>query len=414
MTDTTATSIAPQPSASLPSAQATAFTVILAVSFCHGINDIMQSLLPAIYPLLKENYGLDFWQIGLLTFTFQVTASLLQPVIGMITDKRPMPYSLPYGMASSLIGLIVLAYAGHYALLLVGASLIGIGSAIFHPESSRIARFASGGRFGLAQSLFQVGGNFGQSMGPLLAAFIVVPFGQTSISWFAVGSLIGIIVLSRVGGWYSRMRAAQGNRKAANFVSPFPRKKVMGALIVLTLLVLTKNAYIASLSSYYTFYSIHKFGVSVQMSQVMLFLFLGASALGILLGGPFGDRYGQKAMIWFSIVGVLPFTLALPYANFEWTMVLTVLIGLILSSAFSNIVVFAQELVPGRVGTIAGIFFGFAFGMGGIAAAVLGVVADMKGIDFVFQICSYLPLLGLLTVFLPNMKEARKAQAAAR
>ncbi|ESW66641.1 MULTISPECIES: MFS transporter [unclassified Mesorhizobium] len=414
MTDTTATSIAPQPSASLPSAQATAFTVILAVSFCHGINDIMQSLLPAIYPLLKENYGLDFWQIGLLTFTFQVTASLLQPVIGMITDKRPMPYSLPYGMASSLIGLIVLAYAGHYALLLVGASLIGIGSAIFHPESSRIARFASGGRFGLAQSLFQVGGNFGQSMGPLLAAFIVVPFGQTSISWFAVGSLIGIIVLSRVGGWYSRMRAAQGNRKAASFVSPFPRKKVMGALIVLTLLVLTKNAYIASLSSYYTFYSIHKFGVSVQMSQVMLFLFLGASALGILLGGPFGDRYGQKAMIWFSIVGVLPFTLALPYANFEWTMVLTVLIGLILSSAFSNIVVFAQELVPGRVGTIAGIFFGFAFGMGGIAAAVLGVVADLKGIDFVFQICSYLPLLGLLTVFLPNMKEARKAQAAAR
>ncbi|MGX5839527.1 MFS transporter [Mesorhizobium sp. ArgA1] len=413
MTDTTATSIAPQPSASLPSVQATAFTVILAVSFCHGINDIMQSLLPAIYPLLKENYGLDFWQIGLLTFTFQVTASLLQPVIGMITDKRPMPYSLPYGMASSLIGLIVLAYAGHYALLLVGASLIGIGSAIFHPESSRIARFASGGRFGLAQSLFQVGGNFGQSMGPLLAAFIVVPFGQTSISWFAVGSLIGIIVLSRVGSWYSRMRAAQGNRKAASFVSPFPRKKVMGALAVLTLLVLSKNAYIASLSSYYTFYSIHKFGVSVQMSQVMLFLFLGASALGILLGGPFGDRYGQKAMIWFSIVGVLPFTLALPYANFEWTMVLTVLIGLILSSAFSNIVVFAQELVPGRVGTIAGIFFGFAFGMGGIAAAVLGVIADMKGIDFVFQVCSYLPLLGLLTVFLPNMKEARKAQATA-
>ncbi len=413
MTDTTAASIAPQPSASLPSVQATAFTVILAVSFCHGINDIMQSLLPAIYPLLKENYGLDFWQIGLLTFTFQVTASLLQPIIGMITDKRPMPYSLPYGMASSLIGLIVLAYAGHYALLLVGASLIGIGSAIFHPESSRIARFASGGRFGLAQSLFQVGGNFGQSMGPLLAAFIVVPFGQTSISWFAVGSLIGIIVLSRVGGWYSRMRAAQGSRKAASFVSPFPRRKVMGALAVLTLLVLTKNAYIASLSSYYTFYSIHKFGVSVQMSQVMLFLFLGASALGILLGGPFGDRYGQKAMIWFSIVGVLPFTLALPYANFEWTMVLTVLIGLILSSAFSNIVVFAQELVPGRVGTIAGIFFGFAFGMGGIAAAVLGVVADMKGIDFVFQVCSYLPLLGLLTVFLPNMKEARKAQATA-
>ncbi|TGQ16630.1 MFS transporter [Mesorhizobium sp. M2E.F.Ca.ET.166.01.1.1] len=409
LTDTTANSVAAPATASSTSAQATVFAVILSVSFCHGINDIMQSLLPAIYPLLKENYGLDFWQIGLLTFTFQVTASLLQPVIGMITDKRPMPYSLPWGMASSLVGLIVLAYAGHYVLLLVGASLIGIGSAIFHPESSRIARFASGGRFGLAQSLFQVGGNFGQSMGPLLAAFIVVPFGQASISWFAIGSLIGIFVLWQVGGWYSRMRAAQATRKQVAHVSPFPRKKVMGALAVLTLLVLTKNAYIASLSSYYTFYSIHKFGVSVQTSQVMLFLFLGASALGILLGGPFGDRYGQKAMIWFSIVGVLPFTLALPYANLEWTMVLTVMIGLILSSAFSNIVVFAQELVPGRVGTIAGIFFGFAFGMGGIAAAVLGVIADMKGIDFVFQVCSYLPLLGLLTVFLPNMKEARKA-----
>ena len=409
MTDTTATAEAASAPASHTSAQATAFTVILAVSFCHCINDIMQSLLSAIYPLLKENYGLDFWQIGLLTFTFQVTASLLQPLIGMVTDKRPMPYSLPYGMASSLIGLIVLAYAGHYGLLLIGASMIGIGSAIFHPESSRIARFASGGRFGLAQSLFQVGGNFGQAMGPLLAAFIVVPFGQTSISWFAVGSLIGIIVLWQVGGWHSRLRASQASRKTASFASPFPRRKVMGALVVLTLLVLTKNAYIASISSYYTFYAIHKFGVSVQMSQVMLFLFLGASALGILLGGPFGDRYGQKAMIWFSIVGVLPFTLALPYANFEWTMVLTVLIGLILSSAFSNIVVFAQELVPGRVGMIAGIFFGFAFGMGGIAAAVLGVVADMKGIDFVYQVCSYLPLLGLLTVFLPNMREARKA-----
>ncbi|CAH2407555.1 MFS transporter [Mesorhizobium escarrei] len=410
MTDTTATSAATPATASHTSAQATAFSVILAVSFCHCVNDIMQSLLSAIYPLLKDNYRLDFWQIGLLTFTFQVTASLLQPLIGMVTDKRPMPYSLPYGMASSLIGLIVLAYAGHYWLLLIGASLIGIGSAIFHPESSRIARFASGGRFGLAQSLFQVGGNLGQAIGPLLAAFIVVPFGQTSIAWFAAGSLIGIIVLWRVGGWYSRLRASLASRKAADFVSPFPRRKVMGALAVLTLLVLTKNAYVASLASYYTFYAIDKFGVSVQMSQVMLFLFLGASALGILLGGPFGDRYGEKAMIWFSIVGVLPFTLALPYANFEWTMILTVLIGLILSSAFPNIVVFAQELVPGRVGMIAGIFFGFAFGMGGIAAAVLGVVADLKDIDFVFQICSYLPLLGLLTVFLPNMRQARKLE----
>jgi len=413
LTDTTATPATPPAPAGLSSAQATAFTVILAVSFGHFINDIMQSLLSAIYPLLKDNYSLDFWQIGLLTFTFQVTASLLQPVVGIITDKRPMPYSLPWGMASSLVGLVVLAYAGHYWLLLAGASLIGIGSAIFHPESSRIARLASGGKHGLAQSLFQVGGNAGQAMGPLLAAFIVVPFGQTSIAWFAVGSLVGIVVLWQVGNWYVRLRARSATRPAAGHVSPFPRSRVAWALVILTVLVLSKNAYIASLSSYYTFYTIQKFGVSVQMSQVLLFLFLGASALGILLGGPFGDRYGQKAMIWFSIVGVLPFTLALPYANLEWTIVLTILIGLILSSAFSNIVVFAQELVPGRVGMVAGIFFGFAFGMGGIAAALLGVVADHKGIDFVYRICSYLPLLGLLTVFLPNMKQARRLAAKA-
>ena len=383
--------------------------VILAVSLCHGINDIMQSLLSAIYPLLKDNYGLDFWQIGLLTFTFQMTASMLQPVVGMVTDKKPMPYSLPYGMASSLVGLIVLAYAGHYWILLLGASLIGVGSAVFHPESSRIARLASGGKHGLAQSLFQVGGNAGQAAGPLLAAFIVVPFGQTSIAWFAFGSLIGILVLWRVSGWYARLRSAMKNRKAATFVSPFSKTRVGWALAVLTLLVLTKNAYIASLTSYYTFYVIARFDVSVQMSQVLLFAFMGASALGILLGGPFGDRYGQKAMIWFSIVGVLPFTLALPYANLEWTVILTVIIGLILSSAFSNIVVFAQELVPGRVGMIGGIFFGLAFGVGGISAALLGIVADMKGIDFVFRLCSYLPFLGLLTIFLPNMKEAKKA-----
>jgi FSR family fosmidomycin resistance protein-like MFS transporter len=411
LTETTVTASQAGAPATRPSVQATVFAVILAVSFCHCVNDIMQSLLAAIYPLLKDNYGLEFWQIGLLTFTFQVTASLLQPVIGMFTDRKPMPYSLPWGMASSLVGLVVLAYAGHYWLLLAGASMIGIGSAIFHPESSRIARLASGGRHGLAQSLFQVGGNFGQSMGPLLAAFIVVPFGQDSIAWFAIGSLIGIVVLWQVGGWYNRYRAAMASRKSTPFVSPFAKNRVMWSLVVLALLVFTKNAYIASISSYYTFYAIHKFGVSVQMSQIMLFLFLGASALGILLGGPFGDRYGQKAMIWFSIVGVLPFTLALPYANFEWTMVLTVLIGLILSSAFSNIVVFAQELVPGRVGMIAGIFFGFAFGMGGIAAAVLGVVADVRGIDYVYQICSFLPFAGLLTIFLPNMRETKKKAA---
>ena len=404
MTDTTATpGRAP--------AQAAAFAIILAVSFGHFINDIMQSLLSALYPMLKEDFRLDFWQIGLLTLTFQMTASFLQPVVGIITDKRPMPYSLPWGMTASMFGLIVLAFAGHYWLLLAGASLIGIGSAIFHPESSRIARLASGGRHGLAQSLFQVGGNFGQAIGPLLAAFIVVPFGQASIAWFAIGSLMGILVLWQVGGWYSRMRVVLSSHKQASFVSPFSRRKVMWTLVILTLLVLTKNAYMAGLSSYYTFYVIEKFDVSVQMSQVLLFAFLGASALGILLGGPFGDRYGQKAMIWFSIVGVLPFTLALPYANLEWTIVLTVIIGLILSSAFSNIVVFAQELVPGRVGTIGGIFFGLAFGMGGIAAALLGIVADARGIAYVFHICSYLPLLGLLTIFLPNLKHQNPAKS---
>jgi len=390
-------------------AQNTAFVVILAVSFCHMVNDIMQSLLAAIYPLLKESYQLDFWQIGLLTFTFQVTASLLQPVIGMYTDRRPLPYSLPWGMASSMVGLFVLAYAGHYWILLAGAAMIGIGSAVFHPESSRVARLASGGRFGLAQSLFQVGGNFGQSLGPLLAAFIVVPFGQGSVAWFAALALLGIVVLWQVGAWYARYRANSVRKPHSSLMPPLPRRRVMLALVILTLLTFSKNAYMASISSYYTFYAIEKFGVSVQTSQVLLFLFLGAAALGILLGGPFGDRYGQKAMIWFSILGVLPFTLALPYANFEWTVVLTILIGLILSSAFSNIVVFAQELVPGRVGMIAGIFFGFAFGMGGIAAALLGVLADHKGIDYVYWVCSFLPLVGLLTVFLPGDVAKRRA-----
>ena len=392
------------------STSSTAFAVILAVSLCHGINDIMQSLLSAIYPLLKDNYGLDFWQIGLLTFTFQVTASLLQPIVGLVTDRKPMPFSLPAGMTASLIGLVVIAYAGHYWALLAGASLIGIGSSIFHPESSRIARLASGGRHSLAQSLFQVGGNAGQAIGPLLAAFVVVPFGQTSVAWFALGALVGIIMLYRVGNWYRQLqtRIAAG-ATAAGSALVLPRGRLVWTLVILTMLVLSKNAYMAGLSSYYTFYVIEKFGVSVQMSQILLFAFLGACALGILLGGPFGDRFGQMAMIWFSVVGVIPFALALPYANYEWTIVLTILIGLIMSSAFSNIVVLAQELVPGRVGMIAGIFFGFAFGMGGIAAAVLGVMADARGIEYIYRICSYLPLIGLLTVLLPRMKPERTA-----
>lgn len=405
MSDTAAATTASQPTTtpqSSAAARATTFAIILAVSFGHMVNDIMQSLLSAIYPLLKDNYSLTYMQIGLLTFTFQVTASLLQPAIGLYTDKRPLPFSLPWGMASSLIGLVVLAYAGDYWLLLLGAAMIGIGSAVFHPEASRVARLASGGRFGLAQSLFQVGGNFGQSLGPLLAAFVVVPFGQHSVAWFTLMAAAGIFVLFRVGRWYAAYRAEAAKRPQPPSASTLPRARVLWALAILTILVFSKNAYTASIASYYTFYVIERFGAGVQEAQILLFIFLGAVALGTLLGGPFGDRFGHKAMIWFSILGVLPFTLALPYANYEWTIVLSILIGLILSSAFSNIVVFAQELVPGRVGMIAGIFFGFAFGMGGIAAAVLGVIADHQGIEFVYRLCSYLPIAGLLTVFLPG------------
>ena len=391
-------------------AEGAVFSVILAVSFCHFINDVMQSLLSALYPMLKRDYQLEFWQIGLLTMAFMATASLLQPAIGLYTDRRPMPYSLPVGMGSSMIGLVLLATAHSYPMLLLGAVCIGLGSAIFHPESSRVARLASGGRYGLAQSTFQVGGNFGQAMGPLLAAFIVVPYGQGSVAWFALAALVGIVVLRQVGVWYSaHLKTAHLRKPPASRFPGLPRGRVATALVILALLTFTKNGFTAGISSYYTFYVIEKFGVSVQQSQVMLFLFLGASALGILLGGLFGDRFGPKTVIWFSILGVLPFTLALPYADFVWTNVLVVVIGLILSSAFPAIIVFAQELVPGRVGMVAGIFFGFAFGMGGIAAAVLGVVADSKGIEYVFDVCSYLPLVGLLTIFLPNTGAARAA-----
>jgi MFS transporter, FSR family, fosmidomycin resistance protein len=384
-----------------------AYSIILAVSFCHLLNDMMQALLPAIYPMLKDDFGLSFLQIGLLTFTFQVTASILQPLVGLYTDKRPMPYSLPFGMASTLVGLILLAKAAHYPLLILGAALIGFGSAIFHPESSRMARFASGGRYGLAQSLFQVGGNFGTAIGPLLAAFIVVPRGQDSVAWFSVAALLGMFILWQVGNWYSRYRVANASRALPSRTLPFSRRRVALALGVLALLVFTKNIYMASITSYYTFFVIEKFGVSVSQAQVLLFIFLGGAAAGTVIGGPIGDRYGAKFVIWFSILGVLPFTLALPYVDLTWTPWLTAIIGLVLASAFPAIVVFAQELVPGRVGMIAGLFFGFAFGMGGIAAAVLGIVADSRGIEFVYLVCSYLPLLGLLTVFLPAMGEGR-------
>ncbi|MCX8573014.1 MULTISPECIES: MFS transporter [Hyphomicrobiales] len=385
--------------------------ILLAVSFSHFLNDVMQSLISSLYPMLKNDYKLDFWQIGLLTTTFQVTASLLQPVIGMYTDKKPLPFSLPIGMCLTLIGLLTLAFAHSYEMLLVGSAFVGLGSAIFHPESSRVARLASGGRFGLAQSLFQVGGNFGSALGPLLAAFIVVPLGQGGIAWFSIAAMVGIVVLVRVSVWYSRHIVSAAKRAAPTLFNPLPRKKVLSALVVLAILVCSKQAYTASLSSYYTFYVIERFGVTVQESQYLLFLFLGSAALGTFLGGPIGDRFGAKTVIWFSILGVLPFTLMLPYADLFWTKVLTVLIGLILASAFSAIVVFAQELVPGRVGLIAGIFFGFAFGIGGIAAAVLGVIADSRGIEYVFKLCSFLPMLGLLTIFLPNMKAARLGTA---
>jgi FSR family fosmidomycin resistance protein-like MFS transporter len=379
-----------------------AFSVVVALSICHFLNDTMQSVLAAIYPILKLNYDLSFTQIGLLTFAFQFTASLLQPAIGAFTDKRPIGYALPVGTGFTLVGLILLSSAGYYALLLLAAALVGFGSAVFHPESSRIARLASGGRHGTAQSVFQVGGNIGTASGPLLAAFIIVPNGQASVAWFGLAALTGMVILTWVSRWYAAYRRASAGRPAADTALVHSRRRVVAALVVLALLVFTKNIYVASFTSFYTFYTIERFGVGVQEAQLLLFVFLGAMAAGTLIGGPIGDRIGAKAVIWVSILGVLPFTLMLPYADLFWTAVLTVIIGIVLASAFPAIVVFAQELVPGRVGLIAGVFFGFAFGMGGISAAVLGQVADVKGIVFVYQICSFLPFLGLLTVFLPK------------
>ena len=387
--------------------EATAFSVILAISLCHMLNDIMQSLLSAIYPILKDDFHLDFWQIGLMTACFQGTASLLQPLIGMFTDKKPLPRSLPVGMASTFCGLLLLALAHSYGMLLLGASMIGIGSAIFHPEASRVARMASGGKFGLAQSLFQVGGNFGTAIGPLLAAFIVVPLGRPSVAAFCLVALVGMVITSRISTWYAGALVAARAKKAADRTLPLPRNRVILALVVLAFLTFTKNIYMASISSYYTFYLIETFQLTTQQAQLMLFLFLGAVAAGTILGGPIGDRIGTMAVIWVSILGVLPFTLLLPHASLFWTGVLSVIIGLTLASAFPAIVVTAQELVPGRVGMVAGIFFGFAFGMGGIAAAVLGILADSRGITWVYQACSFLPVMGLLTVFLPSRRKLR-------
>ena len=385
------------------------FGILAAISFCHLLNDMLQSLLPALYPVLKSQLALTFGQVGLITLTYQIIASLLQPLIGHYTDRRPQPYSLSVGMGFTLMGMLLLSVATNYSLLLIAASCVGVGSAVFHPESSRVARMASGGQHGLAQSVFQVGGNAGGSLGPLLAAFIVVPHGQSSIAWFALAALLGIVVLFNVGRWYRahHPRAAGATHAHSSQLSRLSRSQVRVALVVLLVLVFSKYFYLASLGNYYTFYLIHKFGLSVQQAQLYLFAFLGAVAAGTIIGGPVGDRIGRKHVIWWSILGVLPFTLALPYVNLAWTSLLSVLIGLILASAMPAILVYAQELVPGRVGLISGLFFGLAFGMGGLGAAVLGAVADRTSLDFVYHVCAFLPAIGLLAGLLPDLEPAR-------
>ena len=385
----------------------TAFKVLGAISVAHMMNDMIQSILLAIYPMLKDNFSLSFAQIGLITLVYQITASLLQPLIGHYTDKHPQPYSLTIGMGSTLLGLLLLSVAPSFPILLVAAILIGTGSSVFHPESSRIARMASGGRHGLAQSLFQVGGNVGSALGPLLAALIILPRGQGSVAWFSVAALFAMFVLLQIGRWYSRNREllALRTRRSANAIE-LPRNKIIAALAVLGVLVFSKYFYMASMSSYLTFYMIEKFSLSVRTSQLYLFVFLAAVAVGTIAGGPIGDRIGRKRVIWGSILGVAPFTLILPHANLFWTGVLIVIIGLILASAFSAIVVYAQELVPGKTGMIAGLFFGFAFGMGGVGAAALGHLADATSISYVYQVCAYLPLLGIVAILLPKTEHS--------
>jgi MFS transporter, FSR family, fosmidomycin resistance protein len=387
-------------------AEGAAFSIVLALGFSHFLNDTIQSLVPALYPMLKESYGLSFAQIGLITLTMQATSSLLQPAVGLIADRRPQPYSLAVGMGVTLVGLLLLANAEGYVPLLLAATMVGAGSAVFHPEASRVARLASGGRHGLAQSLFQVGGNAGSAIGPIVAAFIVIPRGQGSIAWFSAVALLAMAVLVGVGGWFRRRRAASPSRSRAAHHPEAPalsRRKIGWSIAVLLMLVFSKSFYTSSLSSYYTFYLISKFGVSVESAQLYLFVFLAAVALGTLIGGPVGDRIGRKWVIWGSILGVLPFTLALPYVDLFWTGVLTFFIGMTLASASSAIVVYAFDLVPGKIGTMAGLFFGLSFGLAGVGAAALGKLADTTSIDFVYRVCAFLPLIGLLTVFLPDI-----------
>ena len=398
MTDTTANKIAHD----------TSFAVLGTIGLCHLLNDMMQSLLPAIYPNLKTQFHLTFAQIGLVTLAFQCTASLFQPVVGYFADLRPMPYSLAAGMVSTLLGLLVLAIAPSYPVLLLAAMMIGLGSAVFHPESSRVARMASGGRYGLAQSVFQGGGSVGQAISPLTAAFLVATYGQRSIVWYAGLALLAIVLLFNVGTWYKHHGLARIKSHQASRDSGLPKNKIMLAMAILLLLIFSKFFYLACIGSYYTFYLIHTFGVSVQNAQVHLSFFLGAVAVGTLLGGPLGDKIGRKYVIWFSILGMLPFTLMLPYANLFWTGILSVIIGLVMASAFPAIVVYAQELLPGRVGMVSGLFFGFSFGMAGIGAAVLGALADETSITYVYKVCAFLPAIGLLAMFLPNFKAHKR------
>jgi MFS transporter, FSR family, fosmidomycin resistance protein len=394
-----------------PSRESTAVAVLAAVSASHLLNDTIQSLLPAIYPLLKASFALSFSQIGYMTLALMLTASLLQPVVGFLTDRRPAPYALVVGMGFSLAGLLLLSIAWTYPLLLLAAGLVGVGSSVFHPESSRVARMASGGRHGLAQSVFQVGGNIGSSLGPVLAAFLVAPFGQSSLVWCSLVAVAGMVLAVRIGRWYAT-HALHVRQHAAKAVGarplPVSTRRVFWSISILAALIFSKYFYLASLSSYFTFYLIEKFDVSVQRAQLHLFLFLAAVAAGTILGGPIGDRIGRKPVIWGSILGVLPFSLLLPHANLFWTAVLAAVIGLILASAFSAIVVYAQELVPGRVGLISGVFFGFAFGMGGLGAAALGELADRIGIEAVYGLCAFLPAIGLLAAFLPDLDADRR------
>lgn len=387
----------------------TVYPVLFALSFSHLLNDTIQSLIPAIYPIVKGSFRLSFSQVGLITLVFQLSSSLLQPVVGIVTDRRPYPYALPVGMGFSLCGLVLLALAPSYAWVLVAVAFVGVGSSVFHPEASRMAYTASGNRRGFAQSLFQVGGNAGSAMGPLLAAMLIAPFGRINVLWFSLAALTAIFILYRIGKWYKpksiRNYLQRKNRTTVTVKRSFPRKTVILSISILLVLIFSKYFYFASLSSYYTFYLMDKFQVSVQQSQVLLFVFLFAVAAGTMIGGPLGDRIGRKYVIWLSILGASPFTLALPYANLFWTIVLTFIIGMIIASAFSAILVYAQELLPGNVGMVSGLFFGFAFGMGGIGSALLGRLADKEGIDYVYHLCSYLPLIGIVAAFLPNLRK---------